>query len=165
MGVSANLFGGKWNYCRCKCGGRWERSGRSIWKRIYHTLAHASGSVWGSSKKSIHTSCTIYPELSGFTDRLASSDCELLWTECEGDWFQVHQHVVCPGGGEHQGYISENTLAHLFTYHGPFLSLYCQWLTLRKARERDRRNKIKISHFFPEEQINFRRLGRDIFRH
>lgn len=49
-------------------------------------------------KKSIHTSCTTYPELSGFTDRLASSDCELLWTECEGDWFQVHQHVVCPGG-------------------------------------------------------------------
>lgn len=30
-------------------------------------------------------------------------------------------------GGEHQGYIVENTLAHLCTYHEPFLSLYCLW--------------------------------------
>lgn len=123
----------------------------------------------GSFQKSIYTSCTIYPEFSGFTDHPASCDCELHWTECVGDWFQVHQHVVCPGGGEHQGYIVENTLAHLCTYHEPFLSLYCLWKNVAYFKkgegERERRDKIKISHFFPEEQINFRRLGRDIFRH
>lgn len=141
MGVSANLFGGKWNYCRCKCSGRWERSGRSIWKHIYHTLAHASGSVWGPSKKSIHTSCTIYPELSRFTDRLASCDCELLWTECVGDWFQVHQHVVCPGGENIKAILQKILLLICAPIIGHFChSIACgrTWLTLRKARERER---------------------------
>lgn len=119
-------------------------------------------------KKSIHTSCTTYPELSGFTDRLASSDCELLWTECEGDWFQVHQHVVCPGGENIKAIFQKI----LWLICSPIMGHFCHsvacgrtWLTFRKARERDKRNKIKISHFFPEEQINFRRLGWDIFRH